>query len=267
MKYLVYTCVFGGYDLIFPPAVVEAEIDYIIITDDPQLQVRGWRSKTVSTTEFANPQLANRYYKMLGHREFPGYDCSLYVDGNIRLLGKTSKLLRAFCSSGAVLGLFQHPHRKNIREESLACVTQGKIVRENNLHRELEYYAKDGFSDQGELVEAGVLLKNHLDPKLDEAMSLWWELYSRFATRDQISLPYVLWKTGAQVLYQGYSFRDANPWFGLYAHLGGKDIPRHYAWIQGRAYDSFFHRLLLDAWHLSWRIRRRFRGIKNTGED
>jgi hypothetical protein len=264
MKQLVYTCVFGGYDLVLPPVHVERTIDYLIVTEDPKLRVRGWRTLVVSTERFDSLPLANRYYKMLGYREFPGYDCSLYLDGNIRLLGKTSDLLNTFCSDGAGLGVFRHPLRNNIQEESRACVASGKIAEGGSLETELGFYEREGFKADEQLFEAGILLRNHANPDLDETMSLWWKQYSRFRSRDQISLPYALWKTGISLMIQDFSFRSSNPWFGLYAHRRGFQIPRHYARVQGRSHDSILYRFLLNSWHFSWRVRRWFRNMNRN---
>jgi len=267
MKCVVYTSVFGNYDWAFPPLEIEDAIGYRIFTDDPALRVRGWQTVVVDAGRFRDARAANRYYKMLAHREFPDVDCSLYIDGNIRLLGKTSRLIHDFMSLGSCLGLFRHPLRSSVREEADACLATGKIKDAGTLESELSHYRAQGFQDDIGLAECTVHLKNHRHAGLADAMELWWSLFERFDTRDQISLPYVLWRTGVDCTYLPFSFRDQNPYFGFYTHRGDKRAPRYYAYIEGRAYDSRICASVLDAWHVYWDVRRAVRralGTRNT---
>jgi hypothetical protein len=259
MKCVVYTSVFASYDWVFPPLQIETDICYILFTDDPGLRVRGWKTVVVEAGRFRDARTANRYYKMLAHREFPDIDCSLYIDGNIRLLGETSRVIAQFMSSGACLGLFRHPLRSSVREEADSCVTTGKIKDATALDQELSLYREHGFSDDVGLAECTVHFKNHKHPGLAEAMELWWSLFERFGTRDQISLPYVIWHTRVPCTYQPFSFRDANPYFGFYTHRGDNRAPRYYAYVEGRSYDSPVYALILGAWHVYWEVRRAVR--------
>lgn len=261
MKSVVYTSVFGRYDWVFPPLQIEADISYILFTDDPVLHVQGWKTIVIEAGRFRDARTANRYYKMLAHREFPDVDCSLYIDGNIRLLGKTSRVIEDFMSSGSCLGLFRHPRRSSVREEAESCVVTGKINDTSALDRELSLYREQGFLDDVGLAECTVNLKNHRHAGLAEAMELWWSLFERFGTRDQISLPYVIWRTGVPCTYQPFSFRDPNPYFGFYTHRGDKRAPRHYAYVEGRSYDSRAYALVLRAWHSYWEVRRAARRL------
>lgn len=259
MKCLVYTCVFGGYDWVFPPICPENGLTYVIVTDDPGLRVSGWQSFLVDIRQFNNAQTANRYYKTLIHRVLKGYDCSLYIDGNIRLLGYTSEFFSQFIASEMSLGLYLHPLRSSVHEEIEVCLSSKKVASPERLAEEFDYYSKDGFPDNVGLFEAGVLLKNHLHPELDSSMELWWQLFERFGTRDQTSLPYVLWKTGVSCMYHENSFREPNPYFGIYTHRGDLRAPRYYGYVEGRAFDNLFYAVILCLWQFTWTVRRVFR--------
>jgi hypothetical protein len=256
MRYVVYTSVFGNFDWVFTPLELENDICYVLFTDNPGLSVRGWKTVVVEAGRFRDARAANRYYKMFAHREFPEFDCSLYIDGNIRLLGKTSRIIEEFNSSGSCLGLFRHPLRSSVHEEANSCVMTGKITDAATLDKELSFYREVGFLDDVGLVEGGINFKNHRHPCLAEAMELWWSLFERFGTRDQISLPYVLWQTSAPCTYQPFSFRDPNPYFGFYTHRGDERAPRYYAYVEGRSYDSPIYALILGMWHFYWDVRR-----------
>ncbi len=256
MRRIVYTCVFGGYDWVFPPVQPEADLAYAIVTDDTELHVPGWQSLVVEADHFRNGKTANLHYRALGHEAFSEYDCSLYVDGNIRLLGRISEFFEDFLASGAALGLFPHPLRSTVQEEAEICLRTGKVNEPDRLEEELSYYSRKGFPDTGGLIETTIILKNHKHPDLARSMKLWWTLFERFGTRDQISLPYVLWRARVPCMYQSYSFRDPNPYFGRYTHRMDRRAPRHYAYVEGRAYDNLFFAVMLRMWHFSWSVRR-----------
>lgn len=260
MRLLVYTCVFGGYDLVLPPVRSEPGVDYVVITEDASLRVPGWRTQVVDATVFRTAKAPNRHYKMLAHRLLTGYDASVYVDGNVRLLGPLSPLVEAFLHTGTALGVYPHPLRHSVAEEIATCESVGKLAGNELATEELASYRADGFRDDVGLVETTVLLKNHAHPQLDAAMALWWSLFERFDTRDQFNLPYVLWRTGLPCHWHSRSFREPNPYFGIYPHLRARHVPARYTYISARAYDSVFYRALLGGWHAKWRLQRWLRG-------
>lgn len=265
MRLLVYCAVFGGYDRVYPPVRREADLDYVIVTDDHRMRVPGWRTHVVDAGGFPTPKAANLYYRALIHRELPGYDASLYTDGNIRLLGRTSEVFAPFLASGAALGVYPHPLRDTVEAEIEACLTAGKVANPDLLRAEWAEYRAAGFPDNQGLIETTIMLKNHRAPDLDAAMQMWWALFRRRPTRDQISLPYVKWKTGVSCVYHEGSFRDPNPHFGLYPHRGDPRAPALYADMAARAFDSLPHRLALRAWHGVWALRRALRTLRAGG--
>lgn len=266
MKCLVYTAVFGDYDRVYPPVRPTPGLDHVIVTDNRDLRVPGWQTRWVDPADFATPALANRHFKMRVHQAWPGYDASLYVDGNIRLLGQTPDLFGRFAASGATLRLYRHPQRTSVHEEVERCIFRGQVPDPGLARAELATYRGAGFADDQGLVEATILLRNHRAPDLAPAMDLWWELYAHHQTRDQISLPFVLWKTGVSRDYHGGSFRDPNPYFAMYPHARAKGVNPFYAHVSARSHDSLPHRVLLEGWHASWALRRRIRALRRRPE-
>lgn len=260
MKLLVYKAVFGPYDRVFPPVTPEAGVDYVIVTDDATTRVPGWRTHVVDPAPFGSPKAANLHYRALIHRELPGYNASLYSDGNIRLLGSMSRFMEPFLASGAALGVYPHPLRTTVADEIEACIAAGKTDAAR-LRAEWDEYRGLGFPDDVGLIETTIMLRNHAAPDLDPAMALWNDLFQRHQTRDQISLPFVQWKVGFSRHDLHPSFRQPNPWFGLYPHRGARDVSPLYADLFARSYDSVAHRLALAAWN-GWRAARR--GLKGA---
>jgi hypothetical protein len=257
VKRLVYTCVFGGYDRILPPVRREDGIEYVAVTDLPALAVPGWTSMVVDPTSVGTPRVANRYFKILAHEVFPGYDASIYLDGNIRVLGRMRDFFARIEGRGAALGLYRHPLRKTVREEVEQCVRRRQVTDAAAAYSELQDYRDQGFPDEaGCLIEASILLRDHRHQQLKGAMDEWWRLFRTYQSRDQFSLPFVLWRTGVPAVVFEDSFRDPNPCFGWYPHAGAGTANPHYAMLMAKSHGSIAHRVALSLWHLKWKIQR-----------
>ena len=259
MRRLIYTAVFGGYDRVYPPIQPEPEVDHVIFTDDAAMHVAGWTTIHVDASRFASPMAANRFHKTLCHRFLPGYDASLYVDGNIRLLGTTRPLFDQMAAAKAAVAAYPHPLRRTVVEEAAAVIAAGKVSHPERVRREVASYRAAGFPDDLRLTENGVLLKDHRHPDLDKAMDMWWSLIETHGSRDQLSLPFVIWKSGLPVHVLPGSPREPNPHFALYPHHRARNVNPYYAHLCARGHDSLPHRLLLQAWQASWTLRRALR--------
>lgn len=260
MKRLIYTAVFGEYDRVYPPVRPEPDMDYLIVTDRAGMEVPGWKTMAADSSAFASTTAANRYYKMLIHRLVPGYDASLYIDGNIRLLDATAPLFDELERSEAALAAFAHPRRSTVAEEAQAVIELAKVGDAAAVRKEVSHYRADGFPDTIRLIEGTVLLRNHRRPDLGPAMELWWRLFGEHLTRDQLSLPYAIWKTGLSVHLLEGSFRNPNPYFALYPHRGAKGVNPFYSHVSARSHDSIPFRALHALWHGYWGLRRSLRG-------
>ena len=87
----VYTAIFGGYDNLESPKVVDPNVDYICFTDS-DLKSDVWNIKKVPAIYNDSTRCA-RKYKLLPHRYLSDYDISIWVDGNIVIHGNIDKFL------------------------------------------------------------------------------------------------------------------------------------------------------------------------------
>lgn len=193
-----YTSVFGGYEPIWPPHQPDSGVDYVLVSDTTA-PPRGWTHRSIDPSGFESPRLANRFQKMRFHESLPKSHVSVYIDANIRPVASLLPLLESFDTSGAEIGLYRHYSRNSVRSEARACLERNKVEHPEAVEPELRFYESEGFPDEDGLWEGSIILKRHDSTKLDAAMAEWWELYSRFQTRDQFSLPYIIWKHGLQV--------------------------------------------------------------------
>ena len=199
-KVVVYTCVSSGYDVVPSPAEEQRSgYEYLLFSEEESCTPPGWRHRDfISPRNIVQPNLINRYHKIFPDQLSMDADISVYIDGNVRIKRDLSPLLSEFWKSEKIFGCFRHPQRDTIREEVDACLLLGKFKSaENGLSSEqLRFYAADGFPMDFPLQVATVLFRRHDGPEvLSEAMALWWKQINIFTARDQVSLPYVLWKT------------------------------------------------------------------------
>ena len=225
MRLVVYTAVFGNYDAILPPRLRQPGVDYLCFADRPGPAIDGWTAGTLPPEVAAlSPASSNRWLKMHPHRLFPQHDVSVYVDGNIEVLGDVAALARGAVAA-APLSMYDHPFRDCLYEEALACAWVG-LDWLDNITRHVERYSRDGFPRKAGLFEANVIVRAHHDPQVVRAMDRWWREWSEGIKRDQLSLTYALWREGLvpyslgrhdpRFIQRYFAYRKhRQPWRGL----------------------------------------------------
>lgn len=236
-KYTVFTSVFGEFEPVWTPLETDAGYSYILVSDVPAAE-KVWTTHCVESTRFGSPRLANRFHKMKFHEDLPSDGYSVYIDANIRPVGSLKRLMDAFEASGADIGLYRHYSRGSVQAEAEACVARGKVANPDSMALELRHYQNLGFPDSDGLWEGSIIFKNHSSPMLHAAMDDWWAFYEEFETRDQFSLPVVIWKHGLRVFdLGGATVTDPKPFAHLqHAHTGFRDRLARY--LQARAPEN-----------------------------
>ena len=173
---------------------------------------------------------------------------SLYFDANVRPVNSLYPLFEAFKASGADIGMYRHYARSSVKEEAAACLARKKVDSPEALEEELALYASAGFPDDQGMWEGSVIFRRHSSQRLAEAMNEWWDLYSRFQTRDQFSLPFVIWKYGLRVFDLDEHSPGREHYFVRLQHSEAGLKNRIARYLQARAPEnrvwSTLHRLL-----------------------
>jgi len=216
---IVYSAVTSSYDMVFKPKVFTDDVRYVLFSDR-QKKIKGWNVLPISNVIEGGESLTNRWYKFFPHKVFKEAEYSIYVDGNIRIIGDLKPLIQEFKESRAALGVFKHQHRTTIFQEVEACVEFGKFDEqdEQRVKEQLKTYTESGMPLDQPLTDNGVIFRWHQHPMLSKAMSSWWEQLQDFSKRDQISLPYVIWKADLPIKKWSESFREENAYFEPYMH-------------------------------------------------
>lgn len=198
VKIAVYSCIIGKYDKIIEPLFKDANVDYYMITDQPVVETSIW--KKIDVTGFdeynkLNPILLNRKMKILPYDIFQDYDYSVYVDGNIEIVASVLPMINIMGDAG--LAVHYHNRRDCIYDESVAVIHY-KRANEKLVLQQMKAYREEGFPAHYGLYENSILIRRHGDEYTCDLMKKWWEEYQRFPTRDQFSLPYLVWKMDAR---------------------------------------------------------------------
>lgn len=195
-KIVVYTCITENYDKVLLPVYRNDNVDYIIYTNNKNIEIGVWKKREIpkNIQDLNNSILINRYIKMHPKELFENeYDYAIYIDGNIRTISDISSFV--YCiKANTGLAIHRHCVRDCIYMEAEACklYKKGDI---SNLQKQIKDYENDGMPTKYGLLECNVIVSDLKSENSTKILDEWWkEFVNSNSMRDQISLPYVLWK-------------------------------------------------------------------------
>uniref|UniRef100_UPI004055CFEE glycosyltransferase domain-containing protein n=1 Tax=Acetatifactor sp. TaxID=1872090 RepID=UPI004055CFEE len=197
-KIVVYTCIVGNYDVFNSPiSNIWSNVDFVLFTDMEYENINGWEVYSIpeEIRELKNNTLINRYIKMHPYKFFGDkYDYSIYVDGNVKIVGDPYTFLGAAKQSVIGTAMYIHKERDCAYDEEKVCELYGK-GNKKNMREQITRYSQAGFPQHFGLFEATMIVTDLNKNEAENLLHLWWEefVYSK-SYRDQISFPYVLWK-------------------------------------------------------------------------
>ncbi|MDT2599294.1 DUF616 domain-containing protein [Enterococcus hulanensis] len=213
-KIAVYTCVVGGYDKVSDPTIINENIDYFIFSDH-NIQSRIWNQISIPSQllELGNNTLINRYLKFHPQELFDGYDYVIYVDGNVQVSSDITPLLK-YTKNRLGVAFHSHGYRDSIYDEVEVLIKVVKRGDPDKLTKQIAGYRQEGFPDNYGLPEATIILTDLSNNMAITFFTQWWEEFLKSQSlRDQIALPYVLWKNGiatSEVTLLGNNLRNSS---------------------------------------------------------
>ncbi len=214
----VYTVLLGSRDRLMEPVVIDGNCDYFVITDQDIDSESVWKKIDVYfPDECYDAVLKSRYYKILYYLFLGEYRYSLYLDANVVLYGKPTELVSSINPASGI-AFHNHPYRNSVYEEILAR----KIIEPSDamiLNLQKRMYKSQRYRSGEGMFECNVILRENTE-SCREIMDLWWEEFRKYPKRDQISLPYVLWKNKISIDDIGIIGNDIrlNPYFRVIEH-------------------------------------------------
>lgn len=230
---VVYTAIFGKYDELPNNNFITDDYDYICFSDH---EIKSDLWKVILCTPLYEDLTRNaRKYKALPHRYLKNYEYSIWIDGNMKMIGDSRSLLNE-----KIFQTYDHMQcfdkRNCIYKEAEAIFELGK----NNFNRtpdrgnrnwkdnphiiedQIKRYKEAGFPTNYGLAETSVVIRRHNHPDCIQLDEDWWTEMKYGSKRDQLSLNYVAWKNNFTIDYIPGDVRDNNYFTMVSGHKGKK---------------------------------------------
>lgn len=184
---VLFTVNIGGYDTLRP--LIKSEgFRHVCFTDDPHLKAPGWDMFRVQSVD---PVETSRLIKLCVHQFLPEAELFVYIDANQQVLRDLNLFLADYYRGGLLL--VDHPNRNCVYQEAKRALELGRVELDA-VSAQMNTYADAGMPEAWGLFANGFFVR---DRSCDDFMEVWWQELQATTYRDQISLPFLLWKSEA----------------------------------------------------------------------
>lgn len=208
-RIIIYTAITGSYDSLKQPVVEPHGFDFICFVSRgmKKQEFEGvWKIEEIPYAWNDNI-LLSRSQKMNPHTVLPeGYDFSVWMDGNIRILDESFfNICRELRDSGVLYAGVKHPFRDCVFDE-MPCILRDRRESLWTLLRAVTFLRRHHMPEHFGLMENNIIFRQHNHPDVVEFDRWWWECFLKFPRRDQLTHSFALYDTPA--LHAGYIFPD-----------------------------------------------------------
>lgn len=210
---LVTGC-FGGYDTVRPLPDDHGFDDAVLVTDDPALEVPGWRTLYVVGTgrhrrDAKTPKLAPW--------RFIDADASVWIDASCEVVDGT---FRAWLDEHPAVELraWRHPEDRSCLYQEAAYCQDWPKYRDQPMRDQTAAYRAAGMPEGFGLYACGTLYWRHT-ARAQAFGEAWLLEQYRWTIQDQVSLPYLLWSRAGDIDFAPFDGHEyANPFLRWHAH-------------------------------------------------
>ena len=218
MEKVIYSVLLDNYDLLYNFKKIEG-FDYYLFSDIELKDPKNWT--ILKIPDFVKNMNINivkkqRFLKLHPHLFFKNYDLSIYLDCNLLMLGDINEFLERLLSPKFSIYFFEHRRRNCIYEE-IKEVIKLKKDKQISCLRVNTKYKKEKYPHNLGLSENCLIIRRHNQINCIKLMENWWKEIKEYSQRDQLSLNYVIWKTGIKIKYISQGFSSL--YFKQIAHL------------------------------------------------
>ena len=218
---IIYTTIFGGYDDITKPTLPN-NWDWKCFSEENSIPL--YTDNTRNAKKF----------KVLPHRYLEDYEYSIFIDGNMYVVGNVDELIEKYLSDSNIAFFDHNKNRMDPRDciydEYNAIMDLGKNDPNQNfkdnpqvMYDQVKRYQDEGYPSHNGLITGMVILRRHNEKDCIRVMEDWWTEIKYGSKRDQLSFNYVAWKNNTKFNYMDgdsrnneYFTRDTKP------HKGNK---------------------------------------------
>lgn len=202
-------------------AIIQASLGGIDKPSQPNAII--FTDENLPPRKSLTPRMQAKIPKLFGWQLAPGFEIYLWLDGNITVTDEGIAYLNKELE-GYDMVVLRHPARPNIRQEvryTRKGINQQSIYmlnRYQNEHLKEMYEIVENDKDYVDdlLVIGGIFLYRNT-PKVQEMMKEWWYYITRYIVQDQISLAYVLKKSGIKYKVLNDDFNNCS-WLKIKGH-------------------------------------------------
>ncbi len=188
MNLVIYTAIFGNFDKLRKPKIINKDVKYVCFTDK-KLKCQPWEIKVVKP-EFSDFRRNNRKYKTLSHRYFKDFQYSIYLDGHFIIMQDLSTYIESWLGENDI-AVLKHPKLNSIYKEAEACII-GKKDNIDIIQKQINKYKNEGYPENNGLTANGFIIRRHTK-EIEKFNETWWNEIKKFSVRDQISFCYVMY--------------------------------------------------------------------------
>jgi GT2 family glycosyltransferase/glycosyltransferase involved in cell wall biosynthesis len=195
-KVVVYSALTGTYDQPVFHEKLDSRIDYVLFSDMPLNNKAFWDIRPMDYQHEKSVRKA-RFVKTNPHKYFSDYDIAIWIDANVLIKGDIWKYVEEALNHPEipVFGV-PHPHRNCLYAEAESVVQANKDGKDL-VGVQIDRYKKEKYPYNNSLIETNLMVINIKHEKSKEIFNQWWHQIDTGSHRDQLSINYVLWKTGA----------------------------------------------------------------------
>jgi hypothetical protein len=216
----VYTAIAGGFNDGLGPIHIPIDprgrsVRCVCFTDSIRLGPQGWELRPL-LSHSRNDRLTARWHKIMSHRVLPEASLTIWHDGSHHLVSNPWRIVDQCLSKQRTFASFKHPDRNCTYEEANACI---KLLKDHpdRLRMQVDSYRQDGFPAHYGLLETSCVARVQ-NAEVAQINESWWQQVAFWSCRDQVSLPYVIWRSRFKHLGSIPGSRDKSAFFSFRPH-------------------------------------------------
>jgi hypothetical protein len=217
MRVALVTACYGAYDPVRSLPEGHGFDDAVLVTDDRDIQVEGWRVHYEPRPEA--PRLAAKRPKMMPWL-YTDCDAAVWLDASFEVL---TPALRGWVVKHLDVNDFvvwTHPEgRVDFADEAAVCLDWPKY-RDFDIRGQVGAYLRDGMPRGWGLFACG-MIGYRFTSEVKALGVAWLAEQERWSVQDQVSLPYLLWRSGMP-----FGVWQANEYENPYVRIRWDERPR-----------------------------------------